>query len=485
MLNHPNRENYRKASEGPTAGRPPNKRSVRILTAIVLLGSGTILNMAWMGFNSEAQFSLQRGLDDELASTLPKLSTSLNNIMTSSRSYMRHSHNDAIVPTDGTTIASLTRPISSIAQPNNNVVDAEDLSRSSSHTTSILESSPRIEGRPALSHGNHSIISLHDLTRSPPYGSIECPSIYMVPIYDRIVEEYSTIPDNNSTTRPRNTTLDSSSSSYSSSRKIPRIIHVSFNQRCIPQEMATSIEKWRDALPDHSIYFHDDDAVDRLLQLGWDEFPDLHRLLACVQFKGAMKIDIWRVLVLYKYGGVYTDIDNWPMQNFTMTTIHPQDTFFSLSDAKDRPSQWLFAMEPRHPIGSYAVWEIMNRLKRVKNIAKPHVVQITGPHTLLSAYRKFFNRKLSTIEERSHVHKISRSESGTYAAGSLGGTYQNNIVFEGVTMTIREKTELISGIEHWPKQVKNNTLPYQGSCLDYIALLDSQNPNWTIPKVTP
>jgi hypothetical protein len=52
--------------------------------------------------------------------------------------------------------------------------------------------------------------------------------------------------------------------------------------------------------------FHDDAAVDRLLYSGepeysnWRrEFPDIVKILPCVA-PGAMKIDIWRVLVLWK-----------------------------------------------------------------------------------------------------------------------------------------------------------------------------------------
>ena len=33
----------------------------------------------------------------------------------------------------------------------------------------------------------------------------------------------------------------------------------------------------------------------------------------CVLLKGTMVIDIWRVLILYKYGGMYTDVDNTPI----------------------------------------------------------------------------------------------------------------------------------------------------------------------------
>jgi hypothetical protein len=477
---------------GGYAGDVGRKRAVRLLAATMLLGV-SVLNTVWMGMNTDAQYWLDHGSSDEIASIQPspilnkttKLfgtksdrgsSKMLDNIVSAGES------SSTPISTISFEHDSITIPAPAVSSTNQSFV-RDGRHESTATDLSFLNASQsavdhlNIEGlvrhhqplnvsvvptTEVILRGNQSL-SLLDLTRSPPIGSVECPSSFMVPVYDRIVEP---------------TINDSDSNQPLRDRKIPRIIHVSFNRRCIPQELAVSVEKWHQALPDHSLYFHDDDAVDRLLNLEWPEFPGLHRLLACVKFKGAMKIDIWRILVLYKYGGIYTDIDNWPRHNFTTETIQPYDTFFSLSDAYDRPSQWLFAMEPGHPIGSLAVWEIIKRLKRMKNIAQPRVVQITGPQTLKRAYLNFLLSGTSTIDERTNVRKIPQLESGNYAAGSLGGTFDDIVEFQGVNMTIREKTELISGIVHWPKQVKINNLPFQGSCVDYLALLDSQNPNW-------
>ena len=63
------------------------------------------------------------------------------------------------------------------------------------------------------------------------------------------------------------------------------------------------IQRWEAKLPHHSILFHDDDAVHDLiynnLKHGWAlEFPWLYKAMKCVFSKGAMMIDIWRLLVL-------------------------------------------------------------------------------------------------------------------------------------------------------------------------------------------
>ena len=103
--------------------------------------------------------------------------------------------------------------------------------------------------------------------------------------------------------------------------------------RCVPRDLARTLNRWREVLPDYSIFFHDDDAVDRLVYgHEWDVFPNLLPAIKCILYMGAMYIDVWRVLLLYKYGGVYSDIDNWPFEGFTNDTIRTDLSAFFFTD---------------------------------------------------------------------------------------------------------------------------------------------------------
>lgn len=151
-------------------------------------------------------------------------------------------------------------------------------------------------------------LTLEELTGNPPEGSINCTSP-LLPAYDRIV---------------------SNTDDYLP-RKIPRAIHVSMKSRCLSvsevkmmyrdvgnwevvflyfnvrkrfttslsptisiiitcfvllkqPDLYENMEKWKKALPYHSYYFHDDAAVDRLLDMPWDEFPQLKSMMRCVRF---------------------------------------------------------------------------------------------------------------------------------------------------------------------------------------------------------
>jgi hypothetical protein len=97
--------------------------------------------------------------------------------------------------------------------------------------------------------------------------------------------------------------VDDESITHPPKRKIPRIIHMTSKSRCITSRIKDNILKWK--FPEYSIYFHDEAAVDRLLSKYFPGFPHLQNVKQC-SISGAAKADIWRYLVLWEYGGIYT-----------------------------------------------------------------------------------------------------------------------------------------------------------------------------------
>ena len=81
----------------------------------------------------------------------------------------------------------------------------------------------------------------------------------------------------------------------------------------------------------------DDAAVDRLFDRDWPES------LSCI-LTGAGKADLWRYLLLWEYGGIYTDIDNAPGDLFLNGTVisDEMDSFFE-QELGGFPSQYFLA----------------------------------------------------------------------------------------------------------------------------------------------
>jgi len=183
--------------------------------------------------------------------------------------------------------------------------------------------------------------------------------------------------------------FDEDASSPLAYRKIPRIVHISSKLPCMSSGFRGIVKNWH--LPNHSFAFHDDDAVDRLLAKEWPEFPNLHLALECL-VSGAAKVDLWRYLVLYEYGGIYSDMDSAANYKFLVTeAIEPNDDAYLLIEGKGFLAQYFLSASPKHPIMFLAVHHTIRRLLETGNVLNQYVPFVTGPGALKAAGISFMN----------------------------------------------------------------------------------------------
>jgi mannosyltransferase OCH1-like enzyme len=186
---------------------------------------------------------------------------------------------------------------------------------------------------------------------------------------------------------------------FADGRKIPRVVHVTSKSRCMTKEFAENVDKWR--FKDHSLFMHDDDAMDELLNRHWPEFPQLQQVQQCLKYGGAVKADIWRALILYEYGGIYTDTDNAP-HKFNGTTIQPEDDAFFVVEVMGIPSQWFMAISPRHPLIHMIIETILHNIAwTIKDTGQLKVVWTTGPGAIKEGF-ELFTRNHSRHKEAGH-----------------------------------------------------------------------------------
>ena len=276
----------------------------------------------------------------------------------------------------------------------------------------------------------------------------------------------------------------SSNSNTTVIHRIPKILHLSERSRCLNRDMYDALEKWKKNFPSYSIFFHDDEAVDRLLlseegvYSDWrKDFPDLVEILPCVS-QGAMKIDIWRVLVLYKFGGLYFDADIVP-DKLTEDTINPDSSWFSLTDGWDRPSQWLFATSAGHVSCKKTLQIIAKRVLGERNIQDIRLVHVTGPQALYGGWKDaIVNGSLPESEEiEGKTHRFTDGSWGQIIErGSSwhSSSYWNEMVpFEkDLCVSRKTRTQKHFGRVHWTtaKGTGRTGLP-RLSCRKYLESL--------------
>ena len=323
-------------------------------------------------------------------------------------------------------------------------------------------------------------VPLHELTRSNEGGKkVDCPSM-MSPVYDRIM------------TAADKRTAGNKMEEHQRTQLIPKQIHVAwirghssdatYNARCLPDDFVRYTEIWKRQFPSYSFYFHDDYAVDTLLHSReWPEFPHLQMILRhCLKFDGAVKIDVWRNLVLYAYGGIYTDLDAAATDEISEETIGSNDSAFFLSDTRNRPTQGCQGMIPGHPIAFNTLMQILTNLMGSDDVASIKPVFTTGPAVLKDVYTKLMGTLDSGLHHTDfagNVRKVAREDGYLFGFGNE----RDEIVQwnETLKVTKRQRAYWLLQTKHWSDQIKSDSeqLLHQSCWRELYEAMHSDRPS--------
>jgi len=205
--------------------------------------------------------------------------------------------------------------------------------------------------------------------------------------------------------------------------KIPRIVHQTSKSRCVTNNMFHVMQSWHLG-DDWAYYFHSDEAMDRLFQMSWPEFPHLSTIIPCLNGKGTLKADLWRYLVLWEYGGIYADIDTKP-NLLNATTITSKDDGFFVVEQYHMLSQYFMAVSPRHPIMFYTIHHVLSVLLDANDVGTLYAPQVTGPHALNKGFQYFMADKGIVVTDGGVGYKPAK-------AGLWVGTDDRSITVAGV-----------------------------------------------------
>lgn len=184
--------------------------------------------------------------------------------------------------------------------------------------------------------------------------------------------------------------------------RIPLIIHQTSKYRCVKNFLGALTEQWRN-LPEFTYYFHDDEAVDRLLEAS-ATFPHAAALARSCLNSGAAKADLWRLLVLFEYGGVYADMDSAPGR-FDSQILGANDQAFVVIDKDKLFSQFFMVFEPKHPFLYMFIHSTLEALSALADTGKYNPVKVTGPGMMRSVFIQFM---------------VQAGQPDPYADGDLG-----------------------------------------------------------------
>ncbi len=202
---------------------------------------------------------------------------------------------------------------------------------------------------------------------------------------------------------------------------IPPAVHMISKTKCLTGPFRRNLDRWR--FVNHTLHLHDDMDANLLFAMNnyWkDVVPDFEHAIRCLPNHGASsasKSDLWRYVLLWQQGGIYTDLDNRPSKHFMAGLISLETDLEKMQNAKRggmqgihnndydailvlrhdkenphnimKPAQSFLLTSMHHPL-MYLCWKLaVASLMDVPDLALQRAYAITGPRILEQALAMF------------------------------------------------------------------------------------------------
>ena len=165
--------------------------------------------------------------------------------------------------------------------------------------------------------------------------------------------------------------------------KIPRVIYQCYKDKNVPPIVKG---RWLKLNPDFEYHLYDNEDCYQFLL---DHYGARHAKLFKFIKDGPIKSDFWRVCILYKYGGVYADIDIIPEVPIDEIVYSDTTLYTCISDPNLHLllNPHFIAVEPNNPL----ILECINIYMKDKIHRKYNYHMFSITHIMLLAFQKYFN----------------------------------------------------------------------------------------------
>jgi mannosyltransferase OCH1-like enzyme len=182
---------------------------------------------------------------------------------------------------------------------------------------------------------------------------------------------------------------------------IEKNIFQSWNTRDLPKPVQDKIDKFKAMNPDYKYQLYTDEEIDKFVNENYPgEIAEAYNKLNII----VAKVDFWRYLVLYKYGGVYLDIDSNIVKPLNQLIKDEDEAIITSENSRhvnmDRRTtyvcyvQWALIFKKDHPILKRTVDMIVNNIKTNRHPENIHAM--TGPtvfsEAVMTIHKELFNK---------------------------------------------------------------------------------------------
>ena len=219
---------------------------------------------------------------------------------------------------------------------------------------------------------------------------------------------------------------------------IPKIIHQTYKNHNLPETFKMCQTEIKRLHPDFEYRFYTDEDMNRLMKTEfpeyYDNFNELPRMI--------MKIDMFRYFLMYKYGGLYTDMDYLMFKPFDLLNekiVIPCNG----EDENEKPTKLgncIFASQPNHLFWKSLIDTLftIDRSKldyNIDNFVAGYILG-TGPGFVTDMWKKYSKinnhicvskRKLFhpySINKKEYIEKLKKD--GSYGIHLCTAVWRNN-----------------------------------------------------------
>ena len=191
---------------------------------------------------------------------------------------------------------------------------------------------------------------------------------------------------------------------------IPKIIHQTYKNHTLPEIYQMCQTELKRLHPDFEYRFYTDNDMDDLIKT---EFPEYYERFAELP-RMIMKIDMFRYFLMYKYGGLYADMDYLmfkPFDLFNKTVVIPTNRD-KVDNRLCSLGNCIFASVPNHLFWKSLIDTLfdMDR-KNLPFDGFDNVINNTGPMFVFEMYNKYSNKEDIHVPERMLFHPPSKKDS--------------------------------------------------------------------------
>lgn len=231
---------------------------------------------------------------------------------------------------------------------------------------------------------------------------------------------------------------------------IPKIIWQTYKPAYneLSSYMIEATETWKNNNPEYQYRYMSDMDAAKFVKENFDE--EWFDIFVNVPL-GVMRGDIWRYMVVYKYGGVYTDLDtlclkpisSWMKDEYDMIICPENDVHLC---------QWTFAATPGHPILKSVLDCIKEGFKNPDYTEDHFVHKLTGPAVWTKGIRNAINIPENTRLTEIDKIQLDLPKAKEYKLYSYGSE-QHMIFHNQAVQHLYGSQNWHEGYDQWIKQI--------------------------------